>query len=117
MATQERFCEKCGAANTSIARFCQYCSAPLPFQHTTGTLPEETLINGRYQLEVRIGQGGMGAVYKAFDTRFNNRSIAVKINSSNSAIVSLRKLDEAASQRSIRQKTCTSIRAWLLSRR
>lgn len=36
---------------------------------------------------------------------------------SNSAIVSLRKLDEAASQRSIRQKTCTSIRAWLLSRR
>src|SRR5579859_8075748 len=78
MATQERFCEKCGAANTSIARFCQYCSAPLPFQHTTGTLPEETLINGRYQLEVRIGQGGMGAVYKAFDTRFNNRPIAVK---------------------------------------
>ncbi len=78
MAIQEQFCEKCGAANTFLARFCQYCSAPLPFQYTTGTLPEQTLINGRYQLEVRIGQGGMGAVYKAFDTRFNNRPIAVK---------------------------------------
>ncbi|GCE18924.1 serine/threonine-protein kinase [Dictyobacter kobayashii] len=78
MATQEQFCETCGAANAMTARFCQYCSAPLPFKHTTGALPEETLLNGRYQLETRIGQGGMGAVYKAADTRFNNRPIAIK---------------------------------------
>ncbi len=78
MAIEEQFCENCGAVNTPIARFCQHCSAALSSQETTGTLPEQTLINGRYQLEVRIGQGGMGAVYKAFDSRFNNRPIAIK---------------------------------------
>src|SRR5687767_10483196 len=78
MATQDQFCESCGAANPATGRFCQYCAAPLPFRHTTGTLPEQTLLNGRYQLETRIGQGGMGAVYKAIDTKFNNRAIAIK---------------------------------------
>jgi tetratricopeptide (TPR) repeat protein len=78
MATQEQFCENCGAANLATARFCQYCAAQLPFKYTTGTLPEETLLSSRYKLESRIGQGGMGAVYKASDTRFNNRPIAVK---------------------------------------
>jgi tetratricopeptide (TPR) repeat protein/tRNA A-37 threonylcarbamoyl transferase component Bud32 len=78
MSTQEQFCENCGATNASTARFCQFCAAPLPFKYTTGTLPEQTLLNGRYQLESRIGQGGMGAVYKAIDTRFNNRPIAIK---------------------------------------
>jgi serine/threonine protein kinase/lipoprotein NlpI len=78
MAMQERFCETCGAANSVTARFCQYCATPLPFQHTTGELPEQTLLDSRYQLEARIGEGGMGAVYKAVDTRFNNRPIAIK---------------------------------------
>ncbi|HEX4207963.1 MAG TPA: tetratricopeptide repeat protein [Ktedonobacteraceae bacterium] len=78
MATQEQFCANCGAANTTTARFCQYCAAPLPFRPSTGALPEQTLLNGRYQLETRIGQGGMGAVYKATDTRFNNRPVAIK---------------------------------------
>lgn len=78
MATQEQFCANCGAANNATARFCQFCAAPLPFKHTTGSLPEQTLLSGRYQLETRIGQGGMGAVYKAVDTRFNNRSVAIK---------------------------------------
>ncbi len=78
MAMQEQFCETCGAANSVTARFCQYCAAPLPFQHTTGDLPEQTLLDSRYQLEAQIGQGGMGAVYKAVDTCFNNRPIAIK---------------------------------------
>lgn len=78
MATQELFCENCGAANASGAHFCQHCASPLPFKHTTGTLPEQKLLSSRYQLESLIGQGGMGAVYKAVDTRFNNRSVAVK---------------------------------------
>jgi tetratricopeptide (TPR) repeat protein len=78
MKTSEQFCENCGAANPATAHFCQYCAAQLPFKHTTGTLPEQTLLNSRYQLEARIGQGGMGAVYKATDTRFNNRPIAIK---------------------------------------
>lgn len=78
MATQEQFCENCGAANTMTARFCQYCATPLPFKHTTGDLPEQKLLSNRYELVARIGQGGMGAVYKAVDNRFNNRALAVK---------------------------------------
>jgi tetratricopeptide (TPR) repeat protein len=77
MATQEQFCENCGAANVLTARFCQYCAAPLPFRHTTGSLPEQTSLDGRYELVARIGQGGMGAVYKAVDTRYD-RPIAIK---------------------------------------
>ncbi len=78
MTTQEQFCDNCGAANTSTAHFCQNCATALPFKHITGALPEQTLLNGRYQLETRIGQGGMGAVYRAIDTRFNNRALAIK---------------------------------------
>ncbi len=78
MTTQEQFCDNCGASNTTSARFCQNCATPLPFRHTTGSLPEQTLLNNRYKLETRIGQGGMGAVYKASDTRFNNRALAIK---------------------------------------
>jgi serine/threonine protein kinase len=78
MATQEQqFCEKCGAANILTARHCQQCGAQLPFRHTTGSLPEQTLLDGRYELVARIGQGGMGAVYKAVDTRYS-RPIAIK---------------------------------------
>src|SRR5260370_8086354 len=50
----------------------------LPSPNTTGTLAGQRLLASRYQLEIRIGQGGMGAVYKAADTRFNNRPIAIK---------------------------------------
>ncbi|TMC20868.1 MAG: tetratricopeptide repeat protein [Chloroflexi bacterium] len=78
MSTQEQFCEQCGAANSLTGRYCQFCGTLLPFRHVTGTLSERTSLNGRYQLESLIGQGGMGAVYKAVDTRFNNRPMAIK---------------------------------------
>jgi len=82
MTTQELYCDNCGAANPPTARFCQFCATLLPFKHSTGSLPEQTLLAGRYQLLSRIGQGGMGAVYKAADTRFNNRPLAIKEMSS-----------------------------------
>ena len=82
MTTQELYCDNCGAANPATARFCQFCATLLPFKHSTGSLPEQTLLAARYQLLSRIGQGGMGAVYKAADTRFNNRSLAIKEMSS-----------------------------------
>ena len=70
MTSQELYCEECGAANPPTARFCQHCAMPLPVTQTTGSLPEQTLLAGRFQLVSRIGQGGMGAVYKAADTKF-----------------------------------------------
>ncbi len=76
--TQEIFCDTCGAANPFGARFCQNCATLLPFRHDTGALDQETILAGRYRLLSRIGQGGMGAVYKAADLRFNNRPVAIK---------------------------------------
>ena len=76
------FCDDCGAANPLSSRFCQNCGALLPFTHTTGSLPEQTLLANRYQLVSRIGQGGMGAVYKASDISFNDRPVAIKEMSS-----------------------------------
>ncbi len=40
-------------------------------------LAPDTLLNGRYLIEAAIGQGGMGAVYKATDQRLGN-PVAVK---------------------------------------
>src|SRR6266702_626599 len=82
MTTQELYCDNCGAANPPTARFCQFCATLFFFKHSTGSLPEQTLLAGRYQLLSRIGQGGIGAVYKAADTRFNNRPVAIKEMSS-----------------------------------
>lgn len=82
MTTQELYCDNCGAANPPTARFCQFCATLLPFKHSTDSLPDQTLLASRYQLISRIGQGGMGAVYKAADTRFNNRPLAIKEMSS-----------------------------------
>src|SRR5690348_17371106 len=78
MTTQELYCDNCGAANPPTARFCQFCATLLPFKHITGSLPEQTLLGDRYQLLSRIGQGGMGAVYKATDTRLADRVVAIK---------------------------------------
>ena len=36
---------------------------------------------GAYRIETRLGMGGMGEVYRAVDTRLNNRKVAIKISS------------------------------------
>src|SRR5712691_9981406 len=81
-AEQQVFSDTCGAANPLTARYCQHCAALMPFRHITGMLVGPTLLANRYQLVSCIGQGGMGAVYKAADTKFNNRPVAIKEMSS-----------------------------------
>jgi serine/threonine protein kinase/Tfp pilus assembly protein PilF len=82
VTTDALFCDNCGAANPAGARFCQHCASLIPFQRSTGTLAGQTILAGRYLLLSRIGQGGMGAVYKAADTNLNNRAVAIKEMSS-----------------------------------
>ncbi len=42
-------------------------------------MPPEMFLNNRYRLENKLGQGGMGAVYLAFDTALD-AAVAIKVN-------------------------------------
>ncbi len=89
------YCESCGAANETVTEKCFVCQQPVVDTEeleivTTQSLAnaengnrnEEkntpTLLQGRYQLVKEVGTGGFGAVYKAIDTKFDNRTVAIK---------------------------------------
>ncbi|HLI69198.1 MAG TPA: protein kinase [Ktedonobacteraceae bacterium] len=101
----EFFCEECGAANTEDAIYCVACKqllsrspnslpAPAPVKPVvvappttlqvtansdfSDVLPPGTLLQNRYKIEGKIGQGGYSVVYKARDTRHRGRSVAIK---------------------------------------
>lgn len=86
MSSLPVFCVKCGAANSSQAKFCSVCGHAIrailhqqPFTTTsTGHLVPNYLLKQRYCLLRQAGLGGFGAVYEAEDTLFNNLHVAVK---------------------------------------
>lgn len=79
------FCDVCGAANRQQATFCFACGRRLSTAAGsslnptfTGQLLRYHLLNQRYRVLDQVGQGGFGAVYKAADSIFGNRLVAVK---------------------------------------
>jgi hypothetical protein len=77
-------CQQCGHQNLETARFCSNCGAALlsgvsPTKATTSVFNVEvgTLLQGRYRIEKKLGRGGLGAVYRAWDNNLN-RPCAVK---------------------------------------
>ncbi len=89
----QQLCSQCGETNRDGSRFCRKCgvslstvsATPQTFPNmATGRLPANTFLNNRYILLGKVGQGGMGAVYKAVDTK-TDKTVAIK-EMSNSAI-------------------------------
>lgn len=99
------YCRYCGSKNILGNKYCHECGAPLvshthPNQSVQATqsavrarkvykpedeedtgptlLPENAVLQGRYQITKLIGQGGMGAIYLADDLRFSRRVAVIK---------------------------------------
>ena len=69
----------CPACNTQTGEgqnFCFKCGSSL--QTTTSQLQSGTILENRYKVIEPLGNGGMGAVYLAQDSRLNDSLIAVK---------------------------------------
>ncbi|HLZ57259.1 MAG TPA: protein kinase [Ktedonosporobacter sp.] len=83
------FCDKCGTANRPQASFCKSCGQSLRVlvgvgPTSTGLLSHRTTLKQRYMILHQTGRGGFGAVYKAADSHFGNRLVAIKEMSQNS---------------------------------
>jgi oligopeptide transport system substrate-binding protein len=81
-----RYCPACGAANeyepSEDAR-CFACGTPLddaaPVPPSSGErLAPGDLLHGRYRIINQVGAGGYGAVYRALDTRDDDKLVAIK---------------------------------------
>src|SRR4051812_36413816 len=85
-------CTKCGQALTGGSAFCSRCGTPTGLGGEGAELIEPTLVpvkgsevlDGKWKLEKKIGEGGMGAVYLAHDLQLD-RKVAIKILASSLA--------------------------------
>lgn len=79
MSSSERYCPTCGASNGTEDEVCFACgrslkiTAKLPSEQPT----HEQLLQQRYRLLERVGEGGFSTVYKAHDER-TRQQVAIK---------------------------------------
>ncbi len=85
VASAHLHCSKCGTENPTQAAFCFACgqalqtaAGGLAISSSTRLLVPNHLLKERYHILDQVGKGGFGAVYKAADTLFGCRLVAVK---------------------------------------
>lgn len=83
-------CPQCGIENPDGIQFCSECAAPLipggkgptettqTFQNSLQELSTGSIFAGRYKIIEELEKGGMGRIYKAFDTEVNEK-VALKL--------------------------------------
>jgi serine/threonine protein kinase len=74
----QKLCVGCQKTIKSNVQFCPYCGQQQTTSALTGQLSSAAMLDGRYVIDTLIGQGGMGAVYRAVDTRLTGRVCAIK---------------------------------------
>lgn len=72
------YCESCGAANASDAARCFACQRVFSSTATSAQEEMPAFLGEQYRVLAQVGIGGFGAVYKAFDTKADNRLVAIK---------------------------------------
>ncbi|MGC4115320.1 MAG: protein kinase [Myxococcales bacterium] len=73
-------CRNCGQTLDDASRFCKFCGASVPPDPDEAAAPIRIgdLLEGKWKIEKKVGQGGMGSVYVADDQSLD-RKVAIKI--------------------------------------